>query len=227
MRTAICMCHDVKYVNMMLAEYLCAKWWVDKTKTYVMNTPHEGAVGSLKGVQKAILLTAGNNTDLNKWLETLSNALEPGSELHVVFGGKAEDVQDTTIRRSILLNGFTDVPQQAEVIPLSVNSVDCLSMFGSGSSHIIIYNAKKPNWQSGAKQAVKLKLKKSSKGKNLDSGKGDRGDSKLGEENAATSEEVLKVWRLNGADEELIDDEDLVDDIQVWSTLYLPHPITL
>ena len=98
----------------------------------------------------------------------------------------------------VRFRAFSDVPERAAV-PFHSSR---------GITSVFTFSATKPQWVQGARQGLRMKLRKKKKAREENGAGAD----------PAAREEVLRAWKLGGDDGgDLIDDDVLVDEIQVRS----------
>jgi len=203
---------------MLLLDHVCARYWLDKASTSVClslsslrkekerNVAAAGAGGD--GMRTVVVLAPSNgSSNLGKLLDEVQTLMHSEGVLHVLSGCSSETAEEereasAKARREIVLSGFTGVGE-AQVTPVPENLSTCLIPSSHGKvAKMVSFSARKPQWQQGAKQGIRRKLKKKKSKREVEPPVVDR-------------EKVIEVWRLDENDDDLIDDDMLVDDIQV------------
>ena len=214
----VCVSEDLSLVNMLLLDHVCARYWLDKASTSVClslsslrkekerNVAAAGAGGD--GMRTVVVLAPSNgSSNLGKLLDEVQTLMHSEGVLHVLSGCSSETAEEereasAKARREIVLSGFTGVGE-AQVTPVPENLSTCLIPSSHGKvAKMVSFSARKPQWQQGAKQGIRRKLKKKKSKREVEPPVVDR-------------EKVIEVWRLDENDDDLIDDDMLVDDIQV------------
>lgn len=213
MESLVCASETYGIVNVTVVDYVCAKHWLDKAKTCVLTggVAGLGAVSAevASNLKTAVVLATKASEELKKMISSLHGLLCSEGSIHVVLvradsagvtDASLGETEASEFRRAILLAGFTkvsDVPERAAV-PFHSSR---------GITSVFTFSATKPQWVQGARQGLRMKLRK----------KKARQENGAGADPAAR-EEVLRAWKLGGDDGgDLIDDDVLVDEIQVRS----------
>jgi len=208
--TLVCSSEGSEGVNLLLLDHFCARFWLDKASAHL----HMGDATSLsssyreeKGVKNVLVFTNPASKNLSAVLGEAHKVMHVEGEgevgsLYVVSvlppTNKGEG--ESAIKRAIVVAGFTGAQEEAKTsLPLAL-----ATGVGRSSTDVVCFKASKPQWQQGAKQGLRMKLKKKKK-------------MTTETRSESSKEEVLKVWKLDANDaNELIDEDDvLVDDIQL------------
>jgi len=216
MECVICASEDYECVSLALLEYVSARYSLEGEKACVMtggsaSLEKRGAGMREAKVAGAVVVAKEVTEDVGKMVSALHGMMLPEGTLNVVLfregvGQEAAEAEWSNLRRAVLLAGFTGLGDKPETsgMPASLQAVFA-PQGGAQSMNVVSCTATKPQWAQGAKQGLRMQLKKKKK---------------KAEEEPVAREEVLKAWKLGGEDEELIDDDVLVDDIEVRILLF-------
>lgn len=218
MATVVCSSEENEFVNLAVLDFVCAKFSLEKAKTSVV-TGGSGALerlGKASKVDAAVVLATSATEGLQRALGALHGSMTGTGAAHVLllrdeaWKGDAE-AEDAAVRKSVLLAGFTLAEGQPNVspVPRSLGAIRAATP-GKALKELCSYSLAKPQWQQGAKQGLRSKLRRKKKDPAPE---------------PVAKEEVLKAWKLGGGDDDLIDEDVLVDDIQVSPKTARPLPL--
>ena len=218
MATVVCSSEENEFVNLAVLDFVCAKFSLEKAKTSVV-TGGSGALerlGKACKVDAAVVLATSATEGLQRALGALHGSMTGTGAAHVLllrdeaWKGDAE-AEDAAVRKSVLLAGFTLAEGQPNVspVPRSLGAIRAATP-GKALKELCSYSLAKPQWQQGAKQGLRSKLRRKKKDPAPE---------------PVAKEEVLKAWKLGGGDDDLIDEDVLVDDIQVSPKTARPLPL--
>lgn len=208
MATVVCSSEENEFVNLAVLDFVCAKFSLEKAKTSVV-TGGSGALerlGKASKVDAAVVLATSATEGLQRALGALHGSMTGTGAAHVLllrdeaWKGDAE-AEDAAVRKAVLLAGFTLAEGQPNVspVPRSLGAIRAATP-GKALKELCSYSLAKPQWQQGAKQGLRSKLRRKKKDPAPE---------------PVAKEEVLKAWKLGGGDDDLIDEDVLVDDIQM------------
>ncbi|WZN62195.1 anamorsin [Chloropicon roscoffensis] len=208
MATVVCSSEENEFVNLAVLDFVCAKFSLEKAKTSVV-TGDSGALerlGKACKVDAAVVLATSATEGLQRALGALHGSMTGTGAAHVLllrdeaWKGDAE-AEDAAVRKAVLLAGFTLAEGQPTVspVPRSLGAIRAATP-GKALKELCSYSLAKPQWQQGAKQGLRSKLRRKKKDPAPE---------------PVAKEEVLKAWKLGGGDDDLIDEDVLVDDIQM------------
>ena len=217
MATVVCSSEENEFVNLAVLDFVCAKFSLEKAKTSVV-TGGSGALerlGKASKVDAAVVLATSATEGLQRALGALHGSMTGTGAAHVLllrdeaWKGDAE-AEDAAVRKAVLLAGFTLAEGQPNVspVPRSLGAIRAATP-GKALKELCSYSLAKPQWQQGAKQGLRSKLRRKKK---------DPAPAPV------AKEEVLKAWKLGGGDDDLIDEDVLVEDIQVSPKTAGPTP---
>ena len=217
MATVVCSSEENEFVNLAVLDFVCAKFSLEKAKTSVV-TGGSGALerlGKACKVDAAVVLATSATEGLQRALGALHGSMTGTGAAHVLllrdeaWKGDAE-AEDAAVRKAVLLAGFTLAEGQPNVspVPRSLGAIRAATP-GKALKELCSYSLAKPQWQQGAKQGLRSKLRRKKKDQAPE---------------PVAKEEVLKAWKLGGGDDDLIDEDVLVDDIQVSPKTVRPNP---
>ena len=218
MATVVCSSEENEFVNLAVLDFVCAKFSLEKAKTSVV-TGGSGALerlGKASKVDAAVVLATSATEGLQRALGALHGSMTGTGAAHVLllrdeaWKGDAE-AEDAAVRKAVLLAGFTLAEGQPNVspVPRSLGAIRAATP-GKALKELCSYSLAKPQWQQGAKQGLRSKLRRKKKDPAPE---------------PVAKEEVLKAWKLGGGDDDLIDEDVLVDDIQVSPKTARPLPL--
>ena len=218
MATVVCSSEENEFVNLAVLDFVCAKFSLEKAKTSVV-TGGSGALerlGKACKVDAAVVLATSATEGLQRALGALHGSMTGTGAAHVLllrdeaWKGDAE-AEDAAVRKAVLLAGFTLAEGQPNVspVPRSLGAIRAATP-GKALKELCSYSLAKPQWQQGAKQGLRSKLRRKKKDPAPE---------------PVAKEEVLKAWKLGGGDDDLIDEDVLVDDIQVSPKTARPLPL--